>query len=201
MSMARYLTASVLALFVTMGLLLLMHILIQTNLGKKPEATEYKVPEIVMPERDIVTEFDVSKPEKPDEAEEPPPDIPEPEFDTPDVSDDAIVVAAPKPDGLQIGGLSTMDGDMIPLAIPQPEYPRRAAQRGTEGYCEVRFTVTAQGTTEDVVTGDCPDSVFERASIKAASKLKFKPKVVDGSPVAVPNQGYKYVYQLAKEEK
>ncbi len=199
MSLARFFTAGILSLFVTLGLLLLMHILIQTNLGKPPEGKTYKVPEIVMPDRKITTEFDTSKPEKPEEAEEPPPDIPEPEFDTPDMTNETISVSAPKTEGPQIGGLSAMDGDMIPLAIPTPEYPRRAAQRGTEGYCEVRFTVTAQGRTSDIVVGDCPDRIFERSSIKAAGKLKFKPKVVDGKAVDVPNQGYKYIYQMAKD--
>lgn len=200
MSFARFITAGAMALAVTLGLLLLMHVLIQTNLGKPEEGVTYKVPDIIMPDREIKTEFDVSKPDKPDEAEEPPPDVPEPEFDTPELSSETIAVAAPKTQGPAIGGLSSMDGDMIPLAIPAPDYPRRAAQRGTEGYCEVRFTVTAQGTTRDHVLGDCPDSVFSRSSLRAATKLKYKPKVVDGKAVDVPNQGYRYVYQLAQEK-
>jgi protein TonB len=60
------------------------------------------------------------------------------------------------------------------------------------------FTVSAQGTTKDVVLGECPDSVFERSTLKAAERLKFKPKIVDGVPMDVPNQAYKYVYRLAK---
>lgn len=199
MSFARFLTAGAMALAVTLGLLLLMHILIQTNIKGPGDIKEYKIPDIVMPERELKTEFDTSKPDKPEEADEPPPDIPEPEFDTPDVAEETISISAPKADRPEIGGLSQMDGEMIPLAIPQPEYPRRASQKGTEGYCEVRFTVTAQGTTKDIAVGDCPDKVFERASIKAAEKLKFKPKVVDGQPVDVVNQGYKYVFQLAQE--
>lgn len=200
MSFARFMTAGALALVVTLSLLLLMHILIQTNLGKQPEGTKYKIPEIVMPDREIKTEFDVSKPDKPEEAEEPPPDIPEPDFDTPEMTNDTIAIAAPQTQGPSIGGLSAMDGDMIPLAVPAPQYPRRASQRGTEGFCEVRFTVTAQGTTRDHVIGECPDKVFQRSSLKAAAKLKFKPKVVDGTAVDVPNQGYRYVYKLAQDK-
>lgn len=199
MSFARYLTAGALALVVTLGLLLLMHILIQTNLKAPEQGTTYKIPEIVMPEREIETEFDVSKPQKPDEAEEPPPDIPEPEFDTPDAVADAIVVGALKTEGPNIGGLAAMDGEMIPLSVPNPEYPRRASQRGTEGYCTVEFTVTAQGTTRDIRVVDCPDSIFERSTIRAAEKIKYKPKVVDGNPVDVQGQQYKFTYQMAQE--
>lgn len=199
MSFARYLTAGALALIVTLGLLLLMHILIQTNLKGPEQGATYKIPEIVMPEREIETEFDVSKPEKPEEAEEPPPDIPEPEFDTPDAVADAIVVGALKTEGPNIGGLAAMDGEMIPLSVPNPDYPRRAAQRGTEGYCTVEFTVTAQGTTRDIQVVDCPDSIFERSSVRAAEKIKYKPKVVDGNPVDVQGQQYKFTYQMAQE--
>lgn len=199
MSFARYITASALALGVTLGLLLLMHILIQTNIKGPGEVVEFKVPEIVMPEREIETEYDTSKPDKPEEAEAPPPDIPKPEFDAPDTTNEGITVAAPTTEKPQIGGLSAMDGDMIPLSVPEPEYPRRAAQQGTEGFCVAVFTVSAQGTTKDVVLGECPDPVFERSTLKAAEKLKFKPKIVDGVPVDVPNQAYRYVYRLAKE--
>lgn len=198
MSFARYITAAALALGVTLGLILLMHVLIQTNMKGPGEVIEFKVPEIVMPEREIETEYDTSKPDKPEEAEQPPPEIPKPEFDAPDTTNEGISVAAPTTEKPQIGGLSTMDGDMIPLSVPEPEYPRRAAQQGTEGFCVAVFTVSAQGTTKDVVLGECPDSVFERSTLKAAEKLKFKPKIVDGVPVDVPNQAYKYVYRLAK---
>ncbi len=200
MSIVRFLTASAMALAVTFGLLLLMHMLIQSKIEGPGDVTEYRVPDIVMPDRVIETEFDTSKPDKPEEIEEAPPEIPEPDFDTPEVSQEAIKVQAPKTDGIKLGGLSAMDGDMIPLAIPQPQYPRRATQKGTEGYCEIRFTVTALGRTTNIVVGDCPLKIFQRSSIKAASKLKFKPKVVDGEPVDVPNQGYKYVYKMATED-
>lgn len=199
MSFARYLTAGALALIVTLGLLLLMHILIQTNLKGPEEGQSYKIPEIVMPEREIKTEFDVSKPDKPEEAEEPPPDLPDPEFDTPDIGDDAIIVGGLDPANPNIGGLAAMDGEMIPLSVPTPRYPRRASQRGTEGYCTVQFTVTAQGTTRDITVVDCPDSIFERSSVRAAAKIKFKPKVVDGNAVEVPGQQYKFTFQMAQE--
>lgn len=199
MSFARYFTAAALALGVTLGLILVMHILIQTNIEGPGDVVEFRVPDIVMPEREMEVEYDTSKPDKPEEAEQQPPEIPKPEFDAPQATSDVVSVAAPTTEKPTIGGLSTMDGDMIPLSVPEPEYPRRAAQQGTEGFCVAVFTVSAQGTTKDVVLGECPDPVFERSTLKAAEKLKFKPKIVDGVSVDVPNQAYKYVYRLAKE--
>lgn len=200
MSFARLLTAGGMALAVTFGLLLLMHVLIQTNIKGPGEVIEFKVPDIVMPEREIETEYDTAKPEKPDDVEQPPPDLPEPEFDTPDVNNDGISMR-PAFDGKpQITGPTGFgDGEMIPLTVIQPEYPRRAAQRGTEGYCTIEFTVAANGTTKDAFVADCPDTIFERSALKAAEKIKYKPRVVDGQPVDVPGVQYKFLFQMAKE--
>ncbi len=201
MSFARLLPAGALAAVVTLSLLMLMHILIQTNIKGPGEVATYRIPEIVMPERDIKTEYDTSKPDRPDEVEEPPPDLPEPEFDNPDATAEGINI---NPDfggqkidiaGVGMGG----SGDMIPLTVVQPDYPRRAAQRGTEGYCTVEFTVTSMGTSRDAKVVDCPDSVFERASLKAAERIKYKPRVVDGVAVDVTGVQYKYIFKMAKE--
>lgn len=202
MGIARFFTAGAMALAVTLGLLLLMHILIQTNIQGPQEGTKYKVPDIVMPDREIETEFDTSKPDKPDEPDEPPPDIPEPEFDTPQMSESAIKIKPAfdgKPAIQGVGGFG--DGDMIPLTVVQPDYPRRAAQRGTEGFCQIKFTVSANGSTKDWEVDDCPDSVFQRNSLKAAQKIKYKPRVVDGNAVDVPGVAYRFKFEMAKEEK
>jgi protein TonB len=115
MSIARYLTAAGLALGVTLGLLLLMHVLIQTNISGPGEVVEYRVPDIVMPQRQIETKFDVSKPEKPQEVETPPPDIPQPEFDTPDASNEGIAIETKFDAKPTITGPTGFgDGDMIP---------------------------------------------------------------------------------------
>ncbi|MCR6652815.1 MAG: TonB family protein [Cellvibrionaceae bacterium] len=200
MGFARYLTASGLALGVTLGLLLIMHILIQTNIKGPGEVVEFRVPDIVMPERKIETEYDTSKPDKPEEVELAPPDLPRPEFDAPEVSNEGISLA-PKIDAKPTitGPTGFGDGEMIPLTVVQPEYPRRAAQTGKEGYCTVEFTVAANGTTKDAFVADCPDTVFERAALKAAEKIKYKPRVVDGQPVDVPGVQYKFLFQMAKE--
>src|SRR5690606_33222284 len=133
MGMARYLTAGGFALAVTLGLLLLMHVLIQTNIKGPGEVIEFRVPDIVMPERQIETQDDVSKEQTRNEEEQAPSDVPEPEFDNHDVNNQGISITTtidPKTSITGPGGFG--DGQMIPLTVVQPEYSRRAPQREQE---------------------------------------------------------------------
>jgi protein TonB len=44
---------------------------------------------------------------------------------------------------------------------------------------------------------DCqPSGVFERASVKAAEKFKYKPRVVDGEAIEVAGVQNKFTYEL-----
>ena len=101
------------------------------------------------------------------------------------------------------------DGEYIPLFKVQPVYPRRAQERGTEGYVIVAFTITESGTIEDpyVIEGKCRSannrggeyndcSMFNSASLRAASKLKYKPAIRDGRAVAVEDVPHKFTYLL-----
>lgn len=200
MSIVRFLSSLAPAALVTLGLLLLMHILILRNMTEPEESKEFKIPEILMPKREITTEYDTSRPEKPDEPEEPPPDLPEPEFESPDVQ--ANISFAPKIEtGVKIAGIGgfSSDGDYLPIVKVAPKYPSRAANRGLEGYCTVEYTVTKSGETRDITVVDCPDSVFASASVKAAEKFKYKPKVIDGEPVEVPGVRNRFTFQMAKD--
>ncbi len=107
----------------------------------------------------------------------------------------ALAVTAPVRPGrdLEIGrtglGLGTGDGDYLPIVKVAPMYPRRAQQLGITGECLVRFTVTTSGTVRDVevVPDGCSDPLFARPSIEAARRFKYKPRVIDGTPVEVLN--------------
>ncbi len=200
MSIARLLPAGAMALAVTLGLLLLMHVLIQTSMQGPQEVPSYSIPEIVMPDREIQTERDLRRPERPEEPDAAPPDMPDLEFDNLEPTEGGINIRPTFGDRPQIAGPSGFggDGEMIPLTVVQPEYPRRAAQRGIQGYCTVEFTVAANGATKDIFVADCPDRVFERSSMNAAGRLKYRPRVVDGQPVDVPRVQYKFVFEMAE---
>ena len=44
---------------------------------------------------------------------------------------------------------------------------------------------------------DCsPRGIFERASLKAAAKFKYKPRVVDGQAIEVAGVQNKFTYEL-----
>lgn len=202
MNFVRVLASGLMAIATTFGLLFLMHSLISANMVAPKEADERKVADIHMPDREIETQYDTEKPDKPDEPDEPPPDMPEPEFDTPDVSPDALNMSAPKIAGnLKIGGIGgfSSDGEYLPIVKVQPVYPRRALSRGIEGYVIVEFTVTKTGAVRDplVIEAD-PQNVFNKAATKAALKFKYKPRVIDGEPVEVPGVRNKITFAIAK---
>ena len=77
------------------------------------------------------------------------------------------------------------------------------------GYAVVAFTITETGTVENAVPleGMCGDptnpetvyrqcSIFNSAASRAALKLKYKPKIVDGKPVRVDDVPHKFTFIL-----
>ncbi len=198
MNIVRIISSLVPAFVVTLGLLLVMHLLIESNMEEPEAGDEFKLPDITMPDRELSEEIDTSKPDKPEEVDEPPPEIPEPEFASPDI-DNSIAIAPQVGVKIDIGGVGgfSSDGDYLPIVKVNPKYPSRALSQGKEGYCTVSYTVTATGETKDVAEADCPDRVFLSSSKKAAAKFKYKPKVVDGQPVEVPGVRNRFIFELA----
>ena len=91
-------------------------------------------------------------------------------------------------EGMFIGNFASVDrteeGDIIPIVVIRPMYPRDAAMKGLEGWVKVEFTITAIGTVKDPrVIDSKPPRVFNREAIRAILKWKFKPRVVDGVAV------------------
>jgi len=85
--------------------------------------------------------------------------------------------------GLGFGGMLS-DSDVLPLVRVEPIYPRRANERGIEGWVYLRFTITTAGTVRDPVVVDAdPPGTFDSAAKRAVLKWKYKPKMVDGKPV------------------
>lgn len=65
-----------------------------------------------------------------------------------------------------------------------PTYPSEALRRGIEGWVELVFTVTPNGTVEDVeVRNASPANVFDDAAIRAVRQWRFEPVVRNGKPV------------------
>lgn len=94
-------------------------------------------------------------------------------------------------EGMFIGNFASVDkteeGDIIPIVVIRPMYPREAAMKGQEGWVKVEFTITAIGTVKNPrVIDSQPPRVFNREAIRAILKWKFKPRVIDGVAVDRP---------------
>ena len=191
---------------ITLALFFVMVILISLGDSGLRQDTSVKLADVVMPERQIdtfLTEVD-----KPDKPEEQPEDIAQPELDLQPTH--GIDVSIPKPKAkFTAGGSFFRDGEYIPLFKIQPQYPRRAQERGTMGFAIVAFTITESGTIEDpyVIEGKCRSannrdgeyndcSMFNSATIRAALKLKYAPEIVDGKAVAVEDVQHKFSFGI-----
>lgn len=85
---------------------------------------------------------------------------------------------------------------VVAIGFP-PEYPNRAMSRGIEGYAVVGFSVSAAGAVFDPhILEAQPKGYFERASLKAITKFKYRARKVNGRPVATDGQRYMFTYEL-----
>ena len=200
MNILRLLIGAVLAFMVTAALFIIMPYLIEMADKTLDEKPRTKLADIQMPDTKIETMKD-SKPDKPKQPDEPPPDMEQPEMEDINPNLDAVNMSPTQSVDLTntAGGLSASDGEYLPIVKVAPIYPRRAQSRGVTGYCTVEYTVTKAGTTRDIVAVDCePSGYFERASVKAAEKFKYKPRVSDGEPIEVPGIQNRFTYELEK---
>ena len=193
-------TAAVLGLFVTFGLIVLMFKLIDSGKFELDEKEAIKIADFLHVERERTTNSKTTEIEKPDEPE-PPPEIPEDniEYETPDNM--VSMAAAPVASKINVStGSFARDTDYIPVYVPQPQYPRRAQTRGKEGYAVVEVIITTTGGVRDpkMIEEDPEGWGFGRAALKAANKLKYNPRVIDGVPEEVSGVLYKFTFQVAK---
>ncbi|MGF1509918.1 MAG: TonB family protein [Myxococcota bacterium] len=105
--------------------------------------------------------------------------------------------------GVQLEGRlsagTVQDREAVPKFRARPVYPVGAAQRGIEGYVTIKFTITPRGTVDDMQVLDSqPPGQFDRAALKALSRWRYDPKLVDGTPVARPNQRVTLKFELGE---
>ncbi len=196
-SIVRVIIAALVAVPVAVGLFFVMQSLIDREYEQE-EVTSRKIADIVVPNKEIEVNVKEVKPEKVEDPEEPPPEMQPLEFDM-DMDVDVVNLAPTAKVDVSISssGMSSGDGEYLPIVKVAPIYPRRAQTRGITGYCIVEYIVTKTGSIRDPQPVDCqPQGVFERASLKAAEKFKYKPRVVDGEPIEVAGVQNKFTYEL-----
>ncbi len=151
-------------------------------------------------QREETLERKERKKEKPQEPEAPPPEAIEPRTDRIDPMQVSVSVSgAPVDVDMAIEGLGLVasDGDYLPVVKIAPEYPMSALSRRIEGHCIVEYTVTQTGSVKDVVVIEArPKGVFDKTSIEAALKFKYRPRVVNGEPIEVRGVRNIFYYKL-----
>jgi periplasmic protein TonB len=198
--------ATIVAGFVIAGALTwFMYALIQFTHMKSDDTARVQILDFVRLQRDESSQRKDRKPEKPKVEKAPPTPS------TPDNSDmasnlDSIGISAmPTGNELDIGtgdmGFGSGEGEFLPIVKVAPIYPVSAAQRGIEGECTVEYTVTTTGATRDiyVVEDRCDYSGFKKPSIVAASRFKYKPRVINGEAVEVHRVRNIFIFMLDKD--
>src|SRR5690606_19541597 len=142
-----------LAFVVTTGLFYLMQALIATGGQMEQTTNVVRIVDATMPEIVMDVVRTVERPEPIQDLDQPPPEAPDRNIDMD--AGAGLNIARTNVDvdvNLDIGaaGLTASDGEYLPLVNIQPQYPTRAAQRGIEGWCQVAFTVTENGSVRDV---------------------------------------------------
>jgi protein TonB len=196
----RYAFSIVIGVIVTLSLLFIMQLLIATGKAALTEPRARAQLDFVRVKRSTDINTDDYEPEKPPPPPEVPPEAPPQEMDNIDPNAPSINIAAPSVSAETNiggpGGMNVAEGDYLPIVRVAPVYPARALSRGLEGYVDLQFTVTPAGTVADPVVIYSTSSLFERAAMRAVLKFKYKPRVKDGVPVAVPGVKTRISFQI-----
>lgn len=136
----------------------------------------------------------VKRDETPPETKPNPPDQPErrqqpprPPEEVPPVGppDSTVVIGPPSKGATTEGRKVSFSNDATPVNPLPPQYPGDALARGIEGYVRLEFTVLENGSVANARVIDAsPRGVFETAALQALNRWRFRPQMVDGSPVA-----------------
>ena len=187
---------------ITLGLFYFMQFLIATGEAFDERISVVKIVDATMPEIELEVIEEIDKPEPIEELVQDQPEVQERQTNLDagpalNIERQSIEIDT----GLELSNasISATDGDYLPLVAIAPQYPTRAAQRGIQGWCLVSFTVDGLGDVveETIAVVDAePPNIFDRSSIRAATRFKFQPRVVDGQGVEVSGVQYLFRYQL-----
>lgn len=208
--MLRVIIAVILGSFVAAGLLFLMQALVASGQTAITEQTNARIVDFVRVKREERLESKRAKPDRPPNPDEAPPEAPQPSMDsTAELGNSTQVVEASHRAPVPVADVNiavspgfgitagSADGDYLPIVKVAPVYPRRAQDRGIEGYVIVEFIVTKTGAVRDpkVVEYD-PSTIFNKAALAAALKFKYKPRIVNGEAIEVHGVLNKITFRL-----
>ena len=197
----------IIGIVIALALTWFMHFLIESTHHELDASPRMQLLDFVRLKREESSERKQLKPEKPSITEAPEaPQQPQQNSDNMNQGQNlGVSMAAPSLSNdfaIDGGGYSIgmNDGDYLPIVKIAPVYPARAARMGFEGVCIVQYTVTTQGTVRDVsvLADQCDHDMFHQVSIDAALKFRYKPRVIDGEAVEVPNVKNRFIFEMQK---
>jgi protein TonB len=201
-TISRLVLATLFAAVITLGLFFLMQSLIQSGGSALTDAPKGSVLDFVRVKKEEVVQKKDRKPKKPPKPEQPPPDMAPPQMDapSPENTTSGMDFGADVAAELSLEGglaLESGDGEFLPIVRVSAVYPRRALQRGIEGYVDIEFTVSKLGSvTNPKVIQASPEGIFEQAAMDATLKYKYKPRVVNGEPMEVSGVEVRVKFEL-----
>ncbi|WP_293746216.1 energy transducer TonB [uncultured Paraglaciecola sp.] len=201
-TLSRLVVAILLAAFVTLALFFLMQSLIQSGGSALTDAPKGSVLDFVRVKKEEAVQKKDRKPKKPPKPEQPPPDMAPPQMDapSPESATSGMDFGADVAADISLDGglaLESGDGEFLPIVRVAAVYPRRALQRGIEGYVDVEFTVSKFGSvTHPKVIQASPAGIFDQAALDATLKYKYKPRVVNGEPMEVSGVEVRVKFEL-----
>ncbi len=200
LNILRFPLALLFAVTITVMLFYLMQSLIDSGEKALTESKSGQIVDFLRIKEDMVVQTKKRRPEPPpmpDEAPKVVKPILRADIDTDAWSNE---FKAPVTDVSVSSTLNfSSDGEYLPILKVQPNYPQRALERGLVGWVVVEFTVDEIGrVVSPVVVDNCaevwtpsyvqcsnsPRKTFDKSALAAASKFKYKPKVLDGHAIA-----------------
>jgi protein TonB len=199
--MRGFIFGAVVGAAVTVGLFFLMQELIKSE-KVQPEEQANTGPIDIVGEPPEDPDIETRQPlDRPDETEEPDtPPLDKPEFTEPNDREGINIRSRPVipvPEG-PIGRPER--GEPTPIVRLSPNYPDRAQRQGLEGDVLVEFDIDEGGNVVNARVISSTNSVFERAAIRAVSRWKYAPQIVNGQPVVRRNIRVTIEFRLDEED-
>jgi len=199
--LARLASFAIGAALITAVLLWMMQYLIVTGVQAVTESHTFRFVDFVRIQRDERVQPKEERVERLPEAQAPPAMQPERQFDDVDgIGTGAGLIGVTVPRIFHEVNLGRegffSDGDYMPIVQVAPQYPRRAADLGLEGFVILEFTVTREGTVRDPRVLESSHEIFDRSAIDAVLRFRYRPRVIDGEPVEVPGVRFRITFEI-----
>jgi len=100
----------------------------------------------------------------------------------------AAILLSPSPS-------SAEDSVVSPTKRPQMIYPSKMVQQGISGECNTVFDVSPTGEPENI-SAECSHPGFVEVVLRAASTLRYTPKIEEGVAVRQTAVEYPFIFKI-----